>query len=88
MFKSIFIVVVFSFICGLSQAQLLDNKRINYSKKDSLRGALSEVRSNFDVTYYHLDVKVDPEEKTLEGSNEIVFLAIEEIKKIQIDLFE
>jgi aminopeptidase N len=88
MFKSIFIVVFFSFICGLSQAQLLDNKRINYSKKDSLRGSLSEVRSNFDVTYYHLDVKVDPEEKTLEGSNEIVFLAIEEIKKIQIDLFE
>lgn len=88
MFKSLYLVFTFILTCTFVHAQLLDNISGNYTKKDSLRGTLTDIRSNFDVTYYHLDVKIDPEKKTVDGSNEIVFLAVEDINRIQIDLFE
>jgi hypothetical protein len=42
-----------------SSAQLLDDQEL-FSRKDSLRGTLSPPRACYDVTYYHLDVKIDP----------------------------
>ena len=59
-----------------------------FTRKDSLRGTLSAARSCFDVTYYDLDVKVDPDERSIDGSNTIYFKVVEETKMLQIDLFE
>jgi aminopeptidase N len=70
-----------------SEAQLLESKG-EYTYADTLRGALRPERTCFDVTYYHLDITVDPESKRIGGSNRIVFTAVEDFERMQIDLFE
>lgn len=60
----------------------------NFTRADTLRGSLSEARSCFDVTFYHLDIRLDIENRALKGSNEIRFQATSSFDSLQIDLFE
>jgi aminopeptidase N len=62
--------------------------RPKYTRKDSLRGALRPERTSFDVTYYNLDLKIDPRKNFISGSNAIYFKVEEDTRRIQIDLFE
>ena len=59
-----------------------------FTQKDSLRGALSAERSWFDVTYYHLSLEVNPELKSISGSNDLYFTVLENSNTMQLDLFE
>ena len=59
-----------------------------FTRKDSLRGTLSNIRNNYDVKFYNLDIKIDIENRFISGFNEIKFLALEDVSKIQIDLFD
>ena len=77
----IFVFYVFLFISFSLVAQ-------EFGRSDSLRGYLSPIRSCYDVTYYHLDINVDPEEKFIKGYTEIHFNALESFQIFQIDLFE
>jgi aminopeptidase N len=77
--------ILLNFLILSAKAQLFDPSSV--TRADSLRGTLSPLRTCFDVKYYHLDVKVDPENKTVSGSNTIFFEAVEPFNKIQIDLF-
>ncbi len=70
-----------------SQAQLFDITE-QFSRKDTLRGALRPERTCFDVTYYDLTVTVNIAEKSILGSNNIYFTAVEDFTTLQIDLFE
>ena len=45
-------------------------------------------RNCYDVTYYHLSLKVDPEMKFIRGFTEIHFDAVKDFDVIQIDLFK
>ena len=38
-----------------------------FTREDTLRGTLTPERSCFDVTYYDLDLRVDPATKTIPG---------------------
>ncbi|WP_407430373.1 M1 family metallopeptidase [Arcticibacter sp.] len=67
-------------------AQLMVEKE-TFSRADSLRGGLTKWRSCYDVTYYHLDVKLDIGKRYLRGSNEFRFTATEDFSRLQIDLF-
>ena len=58
------------------------------TNQDSIRGALRSERNCFDVTFYDLSVKIDPEERNIVGKNDIYFKAVHESKTIQIDLFK
>jgi aminopeptidase N len=49
---------------------------------------LTPLRTCYDINYYHLDVKIDLEEKTVSGSNEFKFTATQDFTKLQFDLFE
>jgi len=77
----IFVFYLFLFISSSLVAQ-------EFGRSDSLRGYLSPLRSCYDVTYYHLDINVDPEEKFIKGYTEIHFNALESFQIFQIDLFE
>jgi aminopeptidase N len=77
----IFVFYLFLFISSSLVAQ-------EFGRSDSLRGYLSPLRSCYDVTYYHLDINVDPEEKFIKGYTEIHFNALESFQVFQIDLFE
>ncbi len=53
---------------------------------DILRGSWGPYRANNDLLYYHLDVRVDPDNKSISGKNTIRFKMLEDGKRIQIDL--
>ena len=69
--------------------QLLhDSKDLVFTRADSLRGGLTPLRTRYDVTYYHLDVRVDTMAKSIEGSTIITFRVVQPFEKMQVDLFE
>jgi len=51
-----------------------------------LRGEYGRYRSNNDLLYYHLDIRVDPERKFLSGKNTIRFRMLQADTRIQLDL--
>ncbi|MBD3636554.1 MAG: M1 family metallopeptidase [Crocinitomicaceae bacterium] len=59
-----------------------------FKEKDSLLGYLNEYRKNYDVTYYDLDLKIEPSKKIISGEVQIYFDAVVPVKKMQIDLAE
>ena len=59
----------------------------NFSRKDSLRGNLTSLRTCYDVVFYDLFLNIDENSRSLVGSsNSIHFHAKENFNKIQIDL--
>ncbi len=59
-----------------------------FSHADSLRGSLRPERTCYDVGFYDLKVKVDPESQRISGSNDISFTALHDFSTLQIDLFD
>src|SRR5215469_5132277 len=55
---------------------------------DMLRGAYGPYRANNDLLYYHLDIRVDPEQKSISGKNTIRFRMLKDGTRIQLDLNE
>jgi aminopeptidase N len=55
---------------------------------DFLRGAYGPYRDNNDLLYYHLDIRVDPEQKSISGKNSIRFRMLKPGTRIQLDLNE
>lgn len=60
----------------------------NFTRRDSLQGGMRFERSCFDVQRYDLNIKINPEEKSIVGYNEVTFDVLQDTKKIQLDLFE
>lgn len=59
-----------------------------FSHQDTLRGTITPERSWWDLTYYHLSVKVDIENKSITGSNVIQYKVLKPHKSLQIELQE
>ncbi len=59
-----------------------------YTLADTLRGMLRPERTCFDITYQNLSVRVKPDTRSIEGSNEIYFNVVEPSTRIQLDLFD
>jgi len=58
------------------------------TRQDSLRGSITPERGWWDLTYYHLDIKVNPDKKYISGSNTVGYKVIKSNKTMQIDLQE
>lgn len=59
----------------------------DFTRKDSLRGNLTSIRTCYDVTFYDLNIAIDEVEKSIEKStNTIYFTAVSDFEIIQIDL--
>ena len=79
-------------ICALGLISLganaqLGAKRETFTRADSFRGALTPLRTCYDINYYHLDVKFDIDNKFISGSNLFKFTATQDFTKLQFDLF-
>ena len=85
--KPILLGMILLGLSNVGKAQLMKAKEI-YTKADSLRGELTPLRTCYDIKYYHLDVKVDIDNKFISGSNLFKFEAVERFNKLQFDLFE
>src|SRR5690606_5632858 len=59
-----------------------------FTRKDSLKGTLTELRTCYDIKYYHLDIKIDIENRYIKGSNLFRFTATRDFEKLQFDLFD
>lgn len=58
------------------------------TRSDTLRGAQSAERTVYDINSYHLNVRIDPENRYISGENTFRFTATQDFKRLQFDLFE
>ncbi len=78
--KKSFVLLFFLVCCGsmvFSQA---------FTRQDTLRGSVTPERAWWDLTYYHLDIEVKPDDKWLGGSNTIRYTVLEPHQVLQVDL--
>ncbi len=85
--KYLYIVFLAMATFAEGQAQLLKAREL-FSRADSLRGQLTPLRTCYDINYYHLDVRVDPDNRYISGSNLFLFTATTDFDRLQFDLFD
>jgi aminopeptidase N len=71
---------------GQTLAQTTPSQTKPPARADILRGEYGPYRTNNDLLFYHLDVRVDPEKKFLSGKTTIRFRMLKDAARIQIDL--
>jgi aminopeptidase N len=59
-----------------------------FTRQDTLRGSITPERSWWDLTYYHLDIKVNPADSTINGTNTVTYRVLKPGAVMQIDLQE
>ncbi|CAL2086468.1 Peptidase M1 [Tenacibaculum sp. 190524A05c] len=59
-----------------------------FTRQDSLRGSITPERVWWDLTYYHLDISVDPDKRFIKGNNEIKYKVLKPSSTLQVDLQE
>ena len=79
--KLLFITMVFLGFQSLSAQETT-------TRKDTLQGGLRAERTCYDVLRYDLNIKINIQDKSIVGYNDISFKVVSDTKKIQIDLFE
>lgn len=57
-----------------------------FTRQDTLRGSITPERAWWDLTYYHLDIAVNPADSTIRGVNTIQYKVLEPQQRMQIDL--
>jgi len=70
----------------ISAQGLLNRSDVVFSRQDSLRGSITKERAWWDVKNYKLDIKVNPVDSTITGSNTIQYKVIDAYNTMQIDL--
>lgn len=57
-----------------------------FTRQDSLRGSITPEREWWDLSYYHLNIKVNPADSTIQGTNSIFYKVLKNYGELQIDL--
>jgi aminopeptidase N len=87
--KRSFLLVIIVIICCINMsAQFIAPTPRIFNRQDSLRGSITPERAWWNLKYYHLDIKVNPGDSTIYGSNTITYLALKSYGILQIDLQE
>jgi aminopeptidase N len=73
-------------ISNCLNAQGIMDDKTEFNHQDTLRGSITKERIWWDLKHYHLDIVVNPDEKTISGSNTITYTVIEPYSEMQIDL--
>ena len=66
--------------------QSLLTDKTKFTKQDTLRGSITPEREWWDLTYYHLDIEVKPEDRFISGKNTIQYKVLKANQVMQIDL--
>ncbi|GAB3762008.1 M1 family metallopeptidase [Spirosoma pomorum] len=61
-------------------------QRYEFTHADTLRGSITPERAWWDLSFYHLTVRVQPTDSTLSGSTEIRYRVLKPGKTMQVDL--
>jgi aminopeptidase N len=86
--RSQFIFSIFLAVSVLFLPLQLFSQNITFTKQDTLRGSITPERSWWDLTYYHLDIVVNPSDSTIYGTNTVVYKVVKTADLMQIDLQE
>jgi aminopeptidase N len=66
----------------------LSSQNIKFNRQDTLRGSITPERAWWDLTYYHLDIVVNPSDSTIYGTNTVSYRVLKPAVLMQIDLQE
>ena len=80
------LIVLLFITLNQTYAQGIFDDKLPTSRQDTLRGSITPERAWWDLTYYHLDIKVEPNKKYISGSNTVGYKVLESNKVMQIDL--
>ena len=78
--KAIFLFVLI-FISSIGSAQ-----KTSFTRQDTLRGTITSDRIWWDLLHYNLAMKVDPSQKSIQGSNSVRYKVLKPNQRMQIDL--
>ena len=59
-----------------------------FTRQDTLRGSITPERAWWDLTYYNLDITVNPADSTITGTNTVSYRVLQPSDLMQIDLQE
>ncbi|WP_417199416.1 M1 family metallopeptidase [Bizionia sp.] len=85
--SSIFFLAIVLLPFTIFSQGLLQEKN-TFTHQDTLRGSITPEREWWDLTYYHLDISVDPDTKFIKGKNTVKYTVLKPYAVIQIDLQE
>jgi aminopeptidase N len=89
--RSLFIFLVLSisslYVLPLNAQFIAPAKRV-FNRQDTLRGSITPERVWWDLTYYHLDIAVNPSDSTIYGTNTVNYRVLKSKEVMQIDLQE
>ena len=77
--------VLFVEVSCFSQTSLFHHIK-TFTRQDSLRGTITPERSWWDLTYYHLNISVNPDKKFIHGKNTIQYKVLKPASRLQVDL--
>ncbi|MDX8553834.1 M1 family metallopeptidase [Tenacibaculum sp. 1B UA] len=88
---SVFMTSLAILIVGCSSSTAQKNTSLfsyteKFTRQDSLRGSITPERLWWDLTYYHLNVAVNPDKKFIEGKNTVQYKVLKPHQVLQIDL--
>jgi len=63
-------------------------QNVKFTRQDTLRGTITNERIWWDLSYYHLNVIVNPSDSSLKGQNTIRYKVLSPFQLMQIDLQE
>lgn len=81
-------VLAFIFLQTMEVKAQIFRSTQEFTHQDTLRGSNTKDRAWWNLEHYHLDIKVDPETKTIKGSNTVTYQVISESQQLQIELQE
>ncbi len=88
-YSGIIMVLLFSRFCLFQvKAQYQPPADKIFTRQDTLRGSITPERAWWDITYYHLDIAVNPADSTINGSNTVTYRVVKPAGLMQIDLQE
>ncbi|NJB72080.1 aminopeptidase N [Saonia flava] len=76
--------ILFTFLMGTVLVAKAQEPK--FTEQDTLRGSITPERAWWDLTYYHLDIEVNPDEKFISGTNTIRYTVLDKNQVLQIDL--
>lgn len=80
------LLIAFLISSGIQAQGLLKKSETAFTHQDTLRGSITKERAWWDLKYYFLDIKVNPADSTITGSNTIQYKVLQPYTVMQIDL--
>jgi aminopeptidase N len=86
-YRFCFVLIIFVASLFPVQAQFTAPLKI-FTHQDTLRGSITPERAWWDLIYYHLDISVNPDDSTINGTNTVTYRVLKPATIMQIDLQE